>query len=110
MLYYIVCLKWSQWRIVLSKQQNRYNKRIKELCERYGSQKVKSILDTMSKVLQCSVTELLDNDNDFWDELSAALINYPDRSLVFTNNSEPIGAWFNKKNWVENLNKSDIQS
>lgn len=50
--------------------QDRYNQRLKELCWRYGSQKVKSILDKMSKALKCSVTELLDQNDDFWDGYS----------------------------------------
>lgn len=48
--------------------------------------------------------------SQLWDKFVDLLISYPDKSLVITHKNEPLIAWFDKSNWVENLTKSDLSN
>lgn len=49
-------------------------------------------------------------DSHFFDELSSAVVNYPEKSLRLTHNGIPIGGIFSPTNWVENLTADDIKN
>lgn len=60
-----------------------------------------SLLIINSKVIPTS---------SLWDIILDVLIQEPDKSVVITKNREPIIAWVDKANWVENLSKTDFTS
>lgn len=60
-----------------------------------------SLLILNSKVIPSSA---------LWDSIVDTLFNYPDKSVVITKNGEPLIAWLDKSNWVENLTKKDFSN
>lgn len=49
-------------------------------------------------------------DSNFFDELSAALVNYPGKSLRINYKGKAVGGIFSTANWVENLTANDIKN
>ena len=49
-------------------------------------------------------------ESSLWDSIVEILIQEPNKSLVITKNNEPIIAWIDKSNWVENLSKNDLSN
>jgi len=54
-------------------------------------------------------SKVIPNSN-LWDTILEVLMNDPDRSLVISKNNEPIIAWLDKANWVENLSKIELSN